>query len=281
MLDKAEYRLGYRPNLAQPQTFNEKLIHRRLFSRDPIFIETSDKITVRDWVRARVPEDDLSFFPMLGVIQPDEHFDPDSFPRSFALKAAWASGLNIFCHDGSVAAAEINEKMTLWRNQPYRIRDFIWAAQHLQRRFIVEELVVDDNGDPMRDFRFFMFHGKLGFVVIDQMRAGRKESRALYGPDLKPLDVKNERPMPSEYDPLPEQIHKMVAVAEKLSSEFDMIRVDLYAKGSKIYFAELTSSHTSGMSPFEPFDFDFETGKLWNYVARAVEAACDAYHSCD
>lgn len=279
LLDRAEYKLGYRPNLKSPKTLNEKMMHRRIFSRDPIFQETSDKIDVRDWVRARVPESDLSFFPMLGVIDEGEDFDPAKFPPSFALKAAWASGLNIFSHDGSVSVEEINAKMRQWRAEPYRIRDFIWAAQHMKRRFIVEELVVDENGDPPKDFRFFMFGGEFGFLVVDQMRDEQKESRAIYGPDLQPLKIHNVRPIPKSYDQLPAEIGHMIDVAKQLSKEFDMIRVDLYSHDGEVYFAELTSSHASGMAPFNPRSFDEEMGARWAYDAKAVAAQCDAYHA--
>ena len=47
---KFREKLGYPLNLAAPRTFNEKLVHRRLFGRDPLWTTVADKVAVRDWL---------------------------------------------------------------------------------------------------------------------------------------------------------------------------------------------------------------------------------------
>lgn len=38
---------GYKPNFRNPETFNEKIIHRILFDRKPIYTALADKLKVR------------------------------------------------------------------------------------------------------------------------------------------------------------------------------------------------------------------------------------------
>ena len=41
---------GYKPNFKHPQTFNEKLIYRTLYDRNPLYTALSDKLKMRIYV---------------------------------------------------------------------------------------------------------------------------------------------------------------------------------------------------------------------------------------
>ena len=41
---------GYTPNFKNPQTFNEKIIHRILFDRNPIYTALADKLKARIYI---------------------------------------------------------------------------------------------------------------------------------------------------------------------------------------------------------------------------------------
>ncbi|WP_233714311.1 hypothetical protein [Helicobacter trogontum] len=41
---------GYTPNFRNPQTFNEKIIHRILFDRNPIYTALADKLKARIYI---------------------------------------------------------------------------------------------------------------------------------------------------------------------------------------------------------------------------------------
>ncbi|MDA8962503.1 hypothetical protein N9H37_04015, partial [Congregibacter sp.] len=47
---------GYKCDLQNPRTFNEKIQYFKLNNRDPIFTDLADKLVVRDFVRAKCPE---------------------------------------------------------------------------------------------------------------------------------------------------------------------------------------------------------------------------------
>ena len=48
----------------------------------------------------------------------------------------------------------------------------------------------------------------------------------------------------------------MFSLAEKLSIGIPTLRVDFYEVDGKVYFGEITFSHWSGMTPFEPEEWD-------------------------
>ena len=55
----------------------------------------------------------------------------------------------------------------------------------------------------------------------------------------------------------------MVAAAEILAAEMDFIRVDFYATNDRIYFGEFTITPNNGVLRYDPAEFDYELGKLW------------------
>ena len=63
--------------------------------------------------------------------------------------------------------------------------------------------------------------------------------------------------MPSSIPSMPENFSLMLEYAEKLSSEFDFVRVDLYNIAGTIYFGELTFSPNGGL--------------MYSYTNEAIE----------
>jgi hypothetical protein len=57
---------------------------------------------------------------------------------------------------------------------------------------------------------------------------------------------------------------QMIEIAQKLSSDVDHLRVDLYNLGGRIVFSELTNYHAGGTQKFSPRSFDLELGATWN-----------------
>lgn len=57
-------RLGYKPNFKHPQTFNEKITHRILYDRNPIYTYLSDKLKARIYIAYK-----LQGFTQNNIIQ--------------------------------------------------------------------------------------------------------------------------------------------------------------------------------------------------------------------
>ncbi|MCU1607037.1 MAG: uncharacterized protein JWP46_3502 [Modestobacter sp.] len=76
-----------------------------------------------------------------------------------------------------------------------------------------------------------------------------------------------EQVLPGPVSPPP--LEAMIAVAEALGREFDVIRVDLYDVDGEIWFSELTPCSGGGLDPFDP-DLDRELGAWWQLPPRSA-----------
>lgn len=80
--------------------------------------------------------------------------------------------------------------------------------------------------------------------------------------ELLPFGEKGLEPAPNHVEVMPVNLSEMIAVAERLSTDFKFLRVDLCNVKGKIYFGELTFYPASGMLPFVPEKWDKKLGSL-------------------
>src|SRR6478609_11042802 len=83
------HKVGRFPNVKTPTTFNEKILHRCLYP-DPRFVDLTDKLTVRDYVRRKVGEQYL--IPLIATPPAFTRDVFDALPRAFMMKANHGSG---------------------------------------------------------------------------------------------------------------------------------------------------------------------------------------------
>ena len=60
----------------------------------------------------------------------------------------------------------------------------------------------------------------------------------------------------------PENLEKMIEIAEKLSKHNIFLRVDLYSIKKQILFGELTFFPGGGLMPFKPEVWDLKLGEM-------------------
>ena len=81
---------GYFPNLSAPKTFSEKLQRAKLYDADPDIQRLSDKIAVKEYVRAQLGDEWVTPTLWYGDKLPPR--EERSWPVPYALKAAHGSG---------------------------------------------------------------------------------------------------------------------------------------------------------------------------------------------
>lgn len=257
---------GYELDLDNPTSLNQKLTHRKLFCRDPIWIEVTDKVAVRDWLRRNnLLGEDLRLIPALGVFRTARQLHKAKLPQRCIIKAAWASGRNAIIEKGVDQTPSLGDDIQRWmlESPTYRYQSLIWPAWHIPRRLVVEEFLADEDGNPPRDIKFFVFHGRVRFFyILSDRLQGRKTK--FYNRNLDVLDVRSVSPT-SPDSRLPENIDRVIAAAEAIGRFFDFARVDLYSHNGAVYFGEITQTPNNGEAAFHPEAFDFEAGTYWDY----------------
>ncbi len=267
-IEKLRFRkkLGCKLDLINPASFNQKLVWKKLYDRNPLLPVTSDKYAVRFFVKDvfGTEEAEKILIPLLYMTDQPENIPFDELPEEYVIKANHGYGAKacIFVKDDAPPdKGNIIRVSKKWLGSSYGALAHEWAYQSIKRKVIIEKLVKDENGNLPKDYKFFIFHGKCRLIQVDHNRFS-KHVRTLYSPDWKPLEISYSYPRGQE-EPVPSKIDRMIYLSEKLSKHFDFVRVDLYIIEDRIYFGELTHYPESGLGRFSPDSFDFELGKYW------------------
>lgn len=259
---------GYDLDLKNPQSFNQKLVWKKIYDRNPLLPITADKYRVREYIKKILGEEEAEniLVPLLYVTNNPETIPFDDLPDKYIIKANHGSGTNIIVEDNSkVNREEIIEKCKDWLKKPYGFFKHEWAYQKIKRKIVIEELLQDKNDNIPEDYKFFIFHGKCQIVRVGNERLSKQGlAHSTFTPDWRSLYIKwgAYRFSKKEISP-PENYEEMLALAETLGKDFDFVRVDLYSINNNVYFGELTHYPSSGTGKISPQSFDFELGKNW------------------
>lgn len=267
-------RFGRHPNLDHPRSFSEKIAWRKLYQKDPRFTLCSDKVAVKEWVAARVGAEYV--IPSLWVGERAEDIDFGRLTTPCIVKVNHDSGGHIFVPDPSRAdraaiVRKVQRKLQASHAALYRE----WGYRNIPPRVLVEPLLVEPGQSNLTDYMFFVFAGKVHYIEVCQGsfaefgscffdRAWNKMPFRFGGvPDLPGADR-------------PENLERMVEIAERLGQGFDFVRVDLYNIDGQIFFGECTFYPHGGTKRVEPSDWDEKMGGLWPgcFVRRPESAVC-------
>jgi len=257
-------RLGYWPHIQNPRTFNEKLLHRKLYTNNPQFTVVEDKWAVREYVRNAVGEDIL---PTVYHVTDDPDDIPfDNLPDAYVLKPTHMSGnVVIIDQDENPDITALREQCRCWLSTTYGTKQGEYWYRDIKPRIIVEERLTDDRLHVPADFKFYVFHGRVEMLyVLQHANDGADKQYNYYTRQWEPLDIQfHHWEVGPGYD-RPDKLERMIEIAELLGDGFDHIRVDLYAPDDdRIIFGELTVAEGSGWNQFSAWEDDLAIGSYW------------------
>ena len=270
---KLQYRikLKRKPNLKEPKRYTEKLQWYKLYYRNEKMPICVDKYMVRQYLEEKGLSNIL--VKLYAVYENPEELDFSALPDKFVLKTTNGSGTNIICHDKSeLNEDELKKKIKGFFRQSSASAGREWAYAKGKPRVIVEELLEDSSTSDgsICDYKFLCFGGKPEYVVYDVDRF-TNHKRNIYDTEWNDLHVASDCPCADIEYPKPENLDKMLEIAEILSKDFPAVRVDLYNIGGKIYFGELTFFPWSGYVKYTPDEFDFEMGEKFILPEKSAE----------
>lgn len=256
-----------RPNLPldlrNPQSYNEKIQLLKLAGEDPLLTRLADKYAVRDWVAERIGAEYL--VPLLGVWDRVEDIEFERLPEKFALKANHGSGMNIIVTDKSSADIEqIKRTAKGWLGRNFAFEcGFEMQYAGIKPRIIAEEYLENGGGD-IYDYKFWCFKGRCHYIQFLSER--RKHLKMVFfDTDWNKMPfvydhVRNENPPPR-----PDNLDKMISLAEKLAAGFEHVRVDFYRlDNGDIRFGEMTFTSASGGCHWDPPEWNLKLGRLFD-----------------
>ena len=259
---KFESRLGVKPNLTEPRTFNEKLQWLKLHDRKPLYTTLVDKYAVKRYVASIIGEEYI--IPTIGIYNNFNNIDFKKLPKQFVIKCTHDSGGLVICKDkNKLNIKEARKKINkcLKRNFYYIGRE--WPYKNVKPRIIIEKYMEDKSCSSTRDYKFFCFNGKPTVAYISDGSHTDDQKIAFFDMSYRQLDIK--RSDYGDYDIIPRKPknwEKMKELSSKLSYGMPHIRVDWYEIDGKLYFGELTFFTCSGIIPFEKESWNLKLGNM-------------------
>lgn len=260
-------KLGRNLNFKKPDRYTEKLQLYKMYYRNPLLGECVDKYNVRKYIESKGLSDILN--TLYGIYDEVADIDFNKLPNKFVVKSTdGGGGENILiCKDKEKLDIESTKRILKgWKNKKDINAGREWAYTQIDKsRYIIEQLLINENNPEagISDYKIFCFNGKPYCIVYDIDRyIGHK--RNFYDTNWNCLNVSSDCPNFVDDKVKPEGLKEMLLVAEKLSSDFPFVRVDLYYLNHQVYFGELTFYPWSGYVQFDPDEFDFVLGNLFD-----------------
>ncbi len=267
---------GYEFNLSNPQSFNEKIVHKKLFDRNPLMPLTADKYRARGYIRDKIGlEADNHLIPLLWVGENLEDIPFDDLPDQYIIKPNNGAGRWIVAEkiDKSIhyeinytqkkavnlSNEELINECKDWFTTIHGSQWYEWVYGEIEPLVIIEKLLYENNDIPY-SYKFCMFDGKCKMIYV---LSRHDITMSFYDGDFNMLDVKREGHPIGKRKNKPVNFKQMIDYAEKLSEGFDFIRVDFFLVDDYVYFGELTHYPGSGYGVFEPKEYDLELGQYW------------------
>ena len=251
---------GYKLNIEEPKTFNEKIQWLKINDKNEKYTELTDKYLVRNYIKEKIGEKYL--IPLLGTWNNAKDINFDKLPNQFVLKCNHDSASVIICKDKE----KFNKKKAIRKLNKALKYQYFWKSReynykNIEPKIIAEKYMVDQKSEELVDYKFFCFNGEPKFIQVDIGRF-TKHIRNYYDIDGSFIPVEYGCPN-DEKIAINEDINlnEMIRLAKILSKDLIMVRVDLYQVKGKIYFGEMTFHHGGGSMQVKPFKYDEEWGK--------------------
>lgn len=246
---------GYRLNLKNPRSFNEKLQWLKLNDRNPEYNLLVDKYEVKEYLK-KIAADCV--IPTIGVYKSFDEIDFSSLPEKFVLKTTHQSGGVIVCTDKTKfdierARAITNKKLS--SNLYYWGLE--WPYKDVEPRIIIEEYIGDDN--DLKDYKMMCFNGK---VKCSFVCSNRQKALNVTFFDLEWKQMPFERHYPASTVPLEKPINynRMIEISEIITKKMRFARIDFFEVKGKLYIGEITFFPGCGFEEFTPREWDYTLG---------------------
>ena len=227
-------------DLKNPKLFNEKLMYLKLhdYKNNPLVIECSDKLKVRDYVTKCGLGHLLN--KVYGVYDDARDIDFDSLPSKFALKCNHGCGFNIICTDKDKLDKEKTIKtLNKWKKTKFGYNTCEPHYFKIKPRIYAEEYIASNDGIMPNDYKIYCFNGEPKIVLVCSERE-HDLKLTFFDLEWHELNYGTARFKTKKKIKKPQNLDKRIEYAKILSKPFKFVRVDFYDNFDKVLFGELT-----------------------------------------
>lgn len=232
------------PNSAYPKTVNDKFLWRKVFDRNPAFIDLSDKLVCKQIAKQKCPNILLPEVLWIGKDAaeiPVEHLQGDVI-----VKATHGSGFCFPIFGGKYDREALLAETRSWLRKRYGWTHWEWGYFDLEPQLYVEELILDENGGyGTSEAKIYLYSGKIELIAMIYDRHLSSAATILHG-DWTESRIANQIGASIAARLLPANRQAIEEMARQLCDGYDHMRCDLYLVGSNIFFGEYTIYNQGG-----------------------------------
>ena len=276
---KFRNRMGYRLDLDNPKTINEKLQWLKLYDRRPEYTMMVDKVKVKEYVSSVIGEQFT--IPTLGVWDNPDKIDFDALPDRFVLKCNHNSGLGMYiCKDKSrMNIKEVKENLRKGLKQNYYLSGREWPYKEVPRRILAETYIdPTPNVRELPVYRWYCFNNEPHFCHVLQ---DQNNSKPIVIFNSEETQLSSDLSLTDKTKSLlcSTQLNTQLHIVRELIKGLEYSHVDLYETGNNSFFGEVTSYPISCFEsfPLEQYQAKFKQmhsipgEKHGQYIIREIE----------
>ncbi len=257
------------PQIAVPGDANEKMLWRKIFDRNPDFVQFSDKLGAKDYVRQKAP--DIAQSPVLWTGTDLDHLPGDLAGKRCFLKANHGSGMNIPLDGGPVDRHRLLKVTRGWLAHRHDRVHGEWAYRDVEPKFFLETDISAGQQTDLVDLLVYVFSKTATLIVATIGEKTDHERVALFdakGRRLKAVRLSRRngrRPaeLSEDFD-LPVDAEALGRHALMIAGGIDHVRVDFMWNGEALYFGELTVYPGGGYRVYTDPEIVQLMARTWN-----------------
>lgn len=260
-IERYKKRVGYTPDVYNPRSQTEHIMYKKFFNRNPMLVETSDKIAVREWVKSCGLEDILvpiyaADYARLEAVE--------KYPCMVKMNNACARCVTVRDEKDKKKAIKAVRR---WFPMKYGAEKGEWCYQDIKPGYVIEPLLWEKE-ERHSYHKISCYNGEPQFIDVHEYEWQEKKkiqtmAHTIFSLEWEVQNVSVDDHPRNEGQHPPKTIDKMIKVAKILSQSFDFVRVDLFEYDGKVMFSEVTHYPKSGQHRYDPTDFDFYLGSFW------------------
>jgi hypothetical protein len=252
-------RVGYFPNVARPLRYNEKMLWRKIFDHNPLFVTFTDKLATKALI-SRVCRS-LRIAEVLWVGDDISTIPADVLERPMVIKASHGYGKNFFPRAEEAGRDIPVGRINGWLRQIHGRTQLEWAYGLAERKLFAEELILPDEGDELVDLSVHAVDGAPMFIeaIIGNKTANQRKgyfrTDGARWPELERKrtdDIRRSTPLPEDFR-LPPSYAEALVHTRRLSVGVDYARFDFIAASDRLYAGEITVYPGSGTTRHADF----------------------------
>lgn len=251
--------LGYKINLDDPKTFNEKLAWIKLYDHNPIYHTMVDKFAVKELVTKKLGEGHVAKVIALFESYKDMNFK-ELPPPPYVIKSVHYGVPIVVKTKEQLNESEIIGELKAQSNTSGYVAHREWGYKDVKPRVMVEEYLQDDSdNNVLQDYKFWCFNGvpRAMYLTVKD----KEVYENFYDMDFNPIDINHGFPRRVPEFQKPVNFDKMKEMASFLSEGIPFVRVDFYNIKGQIYFGEYTFFDWGGAHPFITYEQDLRIGE--------------------